>query len=610
MSKYRNFHLKLTHFSSSSSSFLRENISGTRLILLKNHTHSLPQNPHFSTSGRYSFSVSSSFSSFSTLTCTSSSETATQSSTPPSASSPSPLNFRNSETAFQSKTTFELWRAFLIFKMCQFQPFMRNCETILDWSEKILGKNLTMFFVKHSFFAHFCAGENEEQVQKVMNRLRKSGIGGILDYAAESDVEPVQKQEKEGVIAAHTYDYSGEDECNKNMRIFLKSIDTVSRVPDSFAAIKITALGKPELLTKISKCLLNIRSVFIKMCEEESIRDRKLTLAQWKKGLSKLGIEYNDAESEKLFRKFDANQDGKIDYIEWTNNIRLEDMLSRGFFERSGYNKSKITRSVHFVLLDENETKLFDGMVERVTTVARAAARSQVRLMIDAEHTYMQPAIDHFVYQLQREHNRKFPAIFNTYQCYLTWSRQHLVNDMERAKREGFWFAGKLVRGAYMVLERKLALQEGRPSPIHATIEGTHENYNWCADYVLSKLHRSNLLVASQNQQSIELVTSRMKQYKIPSKNAGVFFGQLLGMSDHISFTLGAVSALFHVWLPPFLRGSSGFLLLDYQANYQVYKYVPYGPIDEVIPYLVRRIQENSDVMSNVGEEMVSFHSK
>eukprot|EP01135_Chromosphaera_perkinsii_P007972 Nk52_evm44s1073 gene=Nk52_evmTU44s1073 len=494
-------------------------------------------------------------------------------------SHPEPLNFRDGKVAFSHKTTYELWRALILFRACQIKPFIKHCEALLSWSEKILGKNITMFFVRHSFFAHFCAGENENDVKAVVAKLGEAGIGGILDYAAESDVEVADdgKQDKEGVVGAHIYDYAGEKECDANMEIFLKSIDTVSRVPNSFAAIKVTALGKPELLTKISKILLNIRQVFIDMCDDKS---KTVNYEQWKLGMERLGIDLNKEESRNLFALFDSDGSGEIDYVEWTESMKLEDMLTRKMFARSGYNKSKLSRSQHFLLLDETDTILFDNMVTRVKKIAEAASAKKVRLMIDAEHTYMQPAIDHFVYDLQREHNREFPVIFNTYQCYLTWSKQHLINDMERAKRQGFYFAGKLVRGAYMVLERKLAKEEGRPSPIFPNIEGTHANYNWCADYVLSKMHRANLIIASQNQNSIEMVTSRMKEYDIPEKNGGVFFGQLLGMSDHISFTLG-------------------------QRGYQVFKYVPYGPIDEVIPYLVRRIQENSDIMSNVGEEML-----
>jgi proline dehydrogenase len=95
--------------------------------------------------------------------------------------------------------------------------------------------------IKHSFFAHFCAGETEDEIKTVMARLRESGIGGIMDYAAENDVAPVEApREREGVVSARTFDYYGEAECDKNAAIFEKSIQAVAKIPDSFAAIKIT----------------------------------------------------------------------------------------------------------------------------------------------------------------------------------------------------------------------------------------------------------------------------------------------------------------------------------------------------------------------------------
>jgi proline dehydrogenase len=115
-----------------------------------------------------------------------------------------------------------------------------------------------------------------------------------------------------------------------------------------------------------------------------------------------------------------------------------------------------------------------------VRTLCAAAADGGARIMIDAEHSYFQPAIDMIAKQMQREFNRRAPVVLNTYQCYLKDSRFRLNADIESARRQGYKFGAKLVRGAYMVLEREKAAREGYPSPIHDSIQDTHTNYNRC----------------------------------------------------------------------------------------------------------------------------------
>lgn len=151
--------------------------------------------------------------------------------------------------------------------------------------------------------------------------------------------------------------------------------------------------------------------------------------------------------------------------------------------------------------------------------------------------------------------------------------------DLERARREGYKFGCKLVRGAYMVLERKRAAELGMASPIWDTKEDTDACYN-NAVHTLMPLVRdrgAEFMVASHNQASVEEAVAAMGEHGLPP-TAPVYFGQLLGMSDHLSFILGA-------------------------NKYGAYKYVPFGGVDEVMPYLIRRAQENSDILGGVGKE-------
>jgi len=340
-----------------------------------------------------------------------------------------------------------------------------------------------------------------------------------------------------------------------------------------FAAIKITALGKPAFLERTSTILQRIRSLWV---ENFGCKQTEINFEQFQAGLEKIGIHLTLDDSKNLFNAFDTTGDGKIDYIEWTSNLQLEDMATRKVFVRSGHNKSIITRNGHIPLLSEQETELMDKLTERVNTIAKAAYDKNVRLLIDAEQTYMQPVIDHMALKLQRLYNKEKPLIYNTYQCYLVHSKSRIQNDIRRAEREGFYFASKLVRGAYMVQERARAKEMGYASPILPTIEATHQNYNECVRLLLGNIDHVALMLATHNRQSIELAVERMKELNI-APEYGIYFGQLLGMSDHLTFPLGI-------------------------NGYKVFKYVPYGPIDEVLPYLIRRAQENSSVLSGSND--------
>jgi len=219
-----------------------------------------------------------------------------------------------------------------------------------------------------------------------------------------------------------------------------------------------------------------------------------------------------------------------------------------------------------------------ESLYKNLHTLASFAHEQKVRLMLDAEQSYFQPAIDMLARNLQQEYNKTFPTIFNTYQCYLRDSSNRIEADLEHAKKNGYVFAAKLVRGAYMVQERKLAAEKNQADPIHATIEDTHRNYNNILDMLITSNQPRELMIASHNEDSILKATKLMAVNNLSTKSSGIMFGQLLGMCDHISYSLGA-------------------------NGYSVYKYVPYGPVGEVIPYLVRRAEENSSIMAGAVKE-------
>lgn len=230
------------------------------------------------------------------------------------------------------------------------------------------------------------------------------------------------------------------------------------------------------------------------------------------------------------------------------------------------------------------------AMKNRLWEIANLAQELNVRLLIDAEQTYYQPAIDNYVIELQKEFNSKsrlknpdVPIIFNTYQCYLRDSTSRVRLDLLRASRSNYIFAAKLVRGAYMLAERDRSEKMSYPDPIHPTASATHECYNSCVNLLLEdrvlNSTKNEIMIASHNRESVELAISKVQELGIDQKSGALHFAQLLGMRDDLSFSLGA-------------------------AGFNAYKYVPYGKVKEVMPYLIRRAQENSDITKGMGEEL------
>ena len=199
-----------------------------------------------------------------------------------------------------------------------------------------------------------------------------------------------------------------------------------------------------------------------------------------------------------------------------------------------------------------------------------------------------QPAIDSLVLELQQKFNNrvatKTPSIFNTYQCYLKDASDRALVDLERSERFNFHFAAKIVRGAYLHHERDRAEKLGYESPIHDSKEETDRCYNELVELLLR--HRSEhgpgleIMVASHNKESIERAVNLMQRLDIQcADNPCVHFAQLFGMCDNLTFTLG-------------------------KANFNAFKYLPYGSVGEVIPYLLRRAEENGAVLDKTGDEI------
>ena len=225
------------------------------------------------------------------------------------------------------------------------------------------------------------------------------------------------------------------------------------------------------------------------------------------------------------------------------------------------------------------EEKEWERIVYRFNMACKFAYDHDVLLLVDAEHSWMQDAADAIVLDMMRKYNKEKALIYNTAQLY-RWDRLQFLKDLHViAKAEGFHVGMKVVRGAYMEIERERAAQKGYKSPICVDKNATDINYDAAVTFMVENMDCMALFAGTHNENSSKLVMELMEKHQIAHDDKRLFFGQLYGMSDNISFNLA-------------------------KANYNVAKYLPFGPVRDVIPYLIRRAQENTSVKGQTNREL------
>jgi len=503
-------------------------------------------------------------------------------------------DFTDATVAFEAKSKWELFRAWCVFQICAIGPIVRHCDTLYMYSVKVLGSRLTHLLLRKTFFEHFCAGESSQDIVPRMKELQNYNVGGILDYAAEAKdgelpetVKPIDEEETIGApLSSRSYDYESEALCDARAQIFRVAVRGVKdTIPDGFAAIKLSGLGNPVLLERMSTCLAEVCRLYKRLANEDVNpnenyymidRSFKIDFETFKKGWLKMFEGKSEEELKAMFDAMDDNKDGYISYLEWSSGVKLSEIND---MVRGCKHQGRLFQAA----LNEEEVKLYHNMLKRVQGILNLAQELGVRVMIDAEWTDIQPAIDHITIFMQRIYNKgDLPIVFNTYQTYLKGMPTRVQRDLDRSRREGWRFGAKLVRGAYMVSERQKAMERGLDSPICETYEETEESFHQAIDVILAHGNDpsagspggapAEVLVASHNRHSIERTIQKMAELGVSQDRVG--FGQLMGMADHLTYTLA-------------------------RYGYRSYKYVPYGPVDEVVPYLIRRTQENSAILGS-----------
>jgi len=229
--------------------------------------------------------------------------------------------------------------------------------------------------------------------------------------------------------------------------------------------------------------------------------------------------------------------------------------------------------------LTEEETAEFQRAEGRVNAIFKRGYELDVPILIDAEETWIQPVLDDMVMKMMARYNKEKAIVQNTYQMYRHDSIARIKRHHRMALEGGFRFGLKIVRGAYMEKERARATEKGYPSPIQPDKPATDRDFDDIIRYFMEHLDTIDFMVATHNEASSLLLADLIDAYKVPRNHPGIYFSQLYGMSDHITYNLAG-------------------------QGYNVAKYVPYGEVKTMMPYLFRRAEENSSVKGQSSREL------
>ncbi|MBO0353133.1 proline dehydrogenase family protein [Muricauda ruestringensis] len=283
------------------------------------------------------------------------------------------------------------------------------------------------------------------------------------------------------------------------------------------------------------------------------------------------------AEGKSVDNQFDFAMEKTLEILDF---VKEKDALPFAVFKPTGFGRFKLFEKVTAgTKLTEEEQAEWGRIVNRFEKVCQKAHNLDVSLLIDAEESWMQDAADDLVLNMMRKYNKEKAVVFNTFQMY-RWDRMgYIIKLHETAKEEGFKIGAKVVRGAYMEKENDRADDKGYESPICKSKRLTDENFDAAIDYMMEHLEYFTIFAGTHNEQSTLKLVDLMEEKQVSPDDSRIWFGQLFGMSDHITYNLAA-------------------------HGYSSVKYIPYGPVRDVMPYLIRRAEENTSVAGQTSREL------
>jgi proline dehydrogenase len=279
-------------------------------------------------------------------------------------------------------------------------------------------------------------------------------------------------------------------------------------------------------------------------------------------------------ESEHDFKKTENEILKAIEFAKKNKNISIVCSKFTGLL------KMEILEKLHESKeLTISEKKEYQIAIERIDRIAACAAKNEISLFVDAEESWIQNPLDVLTFSLMEKYNKQKPIIYNTIQLYNKTRLSFFKNAVEKAKEKGFIYGAKIVRGAYMEKEAKRAKENGYENPIQKSKKETDVDYNEAIKFGIANINDVAVCIATHNEESCLLATQLLIEKGMEKNHPHIHFSQLMGMSDNLTFNLA----------------KNGFVAS---------KYMPYGPVKDVIPYLIRRAQENTSVNGQIGREL------
>jgi proline dehydrogenase len=318
------------------------------------------------------------------------------------------------------------------------------------------------------------------------------------------------------------------------------------------------------------------RTIFAHFCGGETIEECQPTIDQLGKARIGTILDYSvEGKSEEAVFESTKNE------IHRTITRAKED-------ECVPFAVFKVTGLVEYSLLEKvssgkellkQEATDWENAKRRVGEICAYAHSIEQPVFIDAEESWMQDAVDNLAREMMEKYNRERAIIYNTVQLYRTDRLEFLRKSFEQAEAGGYFLAVKLVRGAYMEKERERAEEMGYPSPVHADKAATDRDFNAALEFCIKNVERVAFVAGTHNERSVQTLARLMNDHNVAPNHPHVYYSQLYGMGDNLSYILA-------------------------KNNFNVSKYVPYGPVQDTIPYLIRRAQENTSVQGQMSREL------
>ncbi len=323
-------------------------------------------------------------------------------------------------------------------------------------------------------------------------------------------------------------------------------------------------------------------TIFNHFCGGETIEESERAIQELGKYNIGTILDYS-VEGEGSEKSFDQTRDEILRTVE---KARGNKHIPFSVFKVTGLVDIKLLEKVQAKQeLNANERAAYERGRDRINAICKRCFEADVRVFVDAEESWIQETIDNLTYEMMELYNKERAIVYNTYQLYRHDRLDAIKRDYENAVAGGYYLGGKLVRGAYMEKERKRAQEQGYQSPINISKEASDKLFDDALRFCVEHIDRIAICAGTHNEKSSYLLMDLMNKYNIAPGDERIYFAQLFGMSDNLSYNLA-------------------------NAGYNVAKYVPYGPVEAVMPYLLRRANENTAIAGQSSREFLLINKE